>query len=151
VPLSDGAHSITYTLTDAAGLESPESAPISFTVDTTAPVAPVIGGVSDNAGPVTGTIADGDTTDDTTPTLTGTGEPGSVITVYDNGTPIGTAIADGSGDWSFTPAAPLGEGPHELTSTATDAAGLEGPESAPISFTVDTTRSEERRVGKESM
>jgi hypothetical protein len=39
-PLADGAHSITTTLTDAAGNESPQSAALPLTVDTAAPAAP---------------------------------------------------------------------------------------------------------------
>lgn len=39
-PLPDGAHSITVVETDAAGNQSAASAPITFTVDTTPPLAP---------------------------------------------------------------------------------------------------------------
>jgi hypothetical protein len=53
----------------------------------------------------------GKTTNDTTPTLTGTAEAGSLIAIYQDGgaTPVATVTADGSGNWSYTPAA-LGEG-----------------------------------------
>jgi len=36
-PLSDGSHSITYTVTDSAGLVSPQSDPLSVTINTVAP------------------------------------------------------------------------------------------------------------------
>ena len=51
--------------------------------------------MSDDAEPLTGTVADGATTNDTTPTLTGTAEAGSVIAIFDNGTPLGTTTATG--------------------------------------------------------
>ena len=37
-PLSEGAHEITYTLTDEFNQESPQSGPISISVDTVAPL-----------------------------------------------------------------------------------------------------------------
>ena len=53
--------------------------------------------MSDDAEPLTGTVADGATTNDTTPTLTGTAEAGSVIAIFDNGTPLGTTTATAAG------------------------------------------------------
>lgn len=41
--------------------------------------------MSDNEGPKTGVLANGDTTDDATPTISGKAEPGSVVHVYVNG------------------------------------------------------------------
>ncbi|WP_162212973.1 hypothetical protein, partial [Trabulsiella odontotermitis] len=76
-------HALTVTATDPTGNTSAESPPVNIVVDTTAPTAPSIGTVTDDAGSVTGTLTDGQTTDDTTPTLSGTGNAGDVITVYD--------------------------------------------------------------------
>ncbi|MFA2535944.1 Ig-like domain-containing protein, partial [Pseudomonas chlororaphis subsp. aurantiaca] len=62
----------TYTFrvdaTDAAGNTSGYSASRTITIDTAPPGAPVITSVMDNEGTVTGDIANGGTTDDTTPT-----------------------------------------------------------------------------------
>ncbi|MDW9652891.1 type I secretion C-terminal target domain-containing protein [Sinorhizobium meliloti] len=140
-PLAEGAHQLTYTLTDEAGNESGPSGPLSVTVDTGAPAAPAITGANDDVAPVEGAIAPNGTTNDATPTLSGTAEAGSLVTIYDGTTPIGSVTADASGNWSFTPAAtaPLSDGAHSLTATATDAAGLTSGPSAPLSFTVDTT------------
>ncbi|MBK9574076.1 MAG: hypothetical protein IPO43_15775 [Rhodoferax sp.] len=35
-PLAEGAHALTYTLTDAAGNKSPQSSPLNISIDTTA-------------------------------------------------------------------------------------------------------------------
>ncbi|WP_239667010.1 Ig-like domain-containing protein, partial [Burkholderia multivorans] len=79
--------------------------------------------MTDDVGSVTGALVSGGSTDDTTPTLSGTAEAGSTISVFDGTTLLGTTTADASGNWTFTPAAGLGEGTHAITVTATDASG----------------------------
>ncbi|MCP1626221.1 Ig-like domain-containing protein [Pseudomonas nitroreducens] len=56
--------------------------------------------------------------------LHGSAEPGSTVTLTDgNGNPIAQVVADPvTGDWSFTPGTPLGNGT-QVNATATDAAG----------------------------
>ena len=115
--LSNGAHSLTATATDAAGNTSAASAALAVTVDTAAPVAPTIASFSPDSGTVGDRI-----TNDNTLTLTGTAEANATVKVYDGVTLLGTATANGSGAWSYTTAA-LSNGAHSLTATATDAAG----------------------------
>ncbi|KGB93325.1 hypothetical protein DM43_341 [Burkholderia cepacia] len=129
---------IGVTVTDAAGNTGP-SASVTVAGDTTAPAAPVIGTVTDDVGSVVGAIASGSSTDDATPTLSGTAEAGSTINVYDGTTLLGTTTADPSGNWTFTPTTALGEGAHSLTVTATDTAGNVSPPSAAFGLTIDTT------------
>ncbi|WP_256937299.1 Ig-like domain-containing protein, partial [Enterobacter chuandaensis] len=62
-------------------------------------------------------------TNDRAPTLNGTGEPGSTITISNGSDVIGTVEVPSSGLWSFTPPSPLVDGTYVLTATATDAAG----------------------------
>ena len=93
--------------------------------------------MSDDAEPLTGTVADGATTNDTTPTLTGTAEAGSIIAIFDNGTSLGTTTATG-GAWSFAPATALAQGGHSFTATATDAAGQSSTASAAYAIVIDT-------------
>ncbi|WP_439645593.1 BapA/Bap/LapF family large adhesin [Citrobacter rodentium] len=131
--LAQGTHTLRVTATDAAGNTGPASANFTLTVDTAAPVAPVITSVTDDAGPVTGSLTSGQSTNDTRPTFTGTGEPGTTISVADNGVIIGTATVGDNGAWTFTPTSDLGQGSHPLTFTPTDAAGNVGPAA---SFTV---------------
>ena len=135
--LSDGIHTFTVRATDAAGNQGVASAPYPITVDTGLPSAPIIVSVTDDVG-VTSTLISGQATNDNTPTLAGTTEANSVVTIRDNGTVIGTTTSDGSGIWSFTPSPALGEGNHALTATVTDAAGNVSPATAPFSLLVDT-------------
>lgn len=84
------------------------------TVDLTAPDAPAIGAVIDDVGPGTGPLTDGQTTNDNRPTLTGSGTAGDTISIYSNGTLLGTTVVGQTGNWSFTPSA-LAEGNNVLT------------------------------------
>lgn len=135
--LSDGAHALTAVATNAAGISGPASVAFNVTVDTTAPGVPVVTGVADDAGTIQGPLANGAITDDALPVLSGTAEAGSTIAVFDGGAQIGTTTANGSGAWTFTPAAPLASGPHALTVTATDAVGNTSAATAAFNLTVD--------------
>lgn len=137
--LSDGPHAITFNATDAAGNTGSTTAPFNLTVDTGVPSAPVISTAADNVGSVQTPLSSGQSTDDTTPTLNGTATANATVTVYENGQPIGTALADGTGAWSFTPSTPLSSGSHTWTATVTDAAGNVSPASPGFTLVVDTT------------
>ncbi|KKI94471.1 Ig-like domain-containing protein, partial [Acinetobacter baumannii] len=103
------------TFTDAAGNSSSVNDTQTYTVDTTAPDAPVI-------NPVNGTDP-----------ITGTAEPGSTVTVtYPDGT-TATVVAGTDGSNTLPT---LADGPHTITVTATDAAGNVGNDTAVV--TIDT-------------
>lgn len=89
--LTQGGHALRVTTKDGAGPESAFSPVFTLTVDTTAPAAPVTPTLTDNQGSVTGPIGGGGSTDDRTPTFTGTGTPGDTITLTDGSNP-GTVI-----------------------------------------------------------
>ena len=114
-------------------IPSAASAALAVTIDTTAPVAPSIASFSTDSG----TVGDGITNDNTL-TLTGTAEANATVKVFDGATLLGSAVANGSGAWSYTTAA-LANGAHSLTATATDAAGNTGVASAALAVTIDTT------------
>ncbi|TKD59159.1 calcium-binding protein, partial [Cobetia marina] len=140
IPLSptqaDGAE-LSAVATDAAGNASAEA---SVTVDGVAPAAPIITTITDDAGALVGDLSAGNTTDDTTPTVTGTAEANSTVTLFDGTTVLGTTTADATGNWSITPAVALAEGDYTFTATATDAAGNDSPLSdASITITIDVT------------
>ncbi|OWI33252.1 Ig-like domain repeat protein [Pseudomonas aeruginosa] len=110
-PLANGTV-IVATATDPTGNTGPQAA---TTVDAVAPPAPVI-------DPSNGT------------TISGTAEAGAKVILTDgNGNPIGEATADGSGNWTFTPATPLANGT-VVNAVAQDPAGNTGPQG---STTVD--------------
>jgi hypothetical protein len=77
----------------------------------------VITAISDNIGTITGPIANGGSTNDTTPTLTGTIATalaaGSTIRVYRNDVDAGNATVIGT-SWSYTPATALTSGAHRF-------------------------------------
>ena len=133
--LSEGAHSVTATATDAAG-NSVESATTHFTVDTSA-VDSVSMTITDDVAPITGEIVNNGVTDDTTPTFSGTTEPGATVTIKDGDTVLGTVTADENGEYTFTPTTELGDGAHSVTATATDTAG-NSVDSSTTNFTIDT-------------
>jgi len=138
-PLDEGEHDFVIIVTDPEGNSSEPSVPFPVVIDTTAPVAPGLTEATDDVGAVTGPISSGGVTDDTQPTLGGSGEPGTVVTIIDNGSAIGDALVDEDGQWTFTPTDPLAEGTHQLTATATNAAGNISPATGIYPITVDTT------------
>lgn len=138
-PLLEGPHQITTLVTDAAGNTSALSPIFTLNVDTGVPDGVTDLVVYDDRAPGTGAILDGDATNDNTPTLSGKAEADSIITIYDGNTVLGTAQANGTGDWSFTPTAPLKDGSHSLTTTVTDGGGNTSAKSPPFNLTVDTT------------
>ncbi len=131
--LADGTYGFTARATDAAGNVGATSAALTVTVDATAPAAPTLLAFTDD----TGLPGDGRTAD-TTPTLTGTAEAGSTVTILRNGVVVGTTTAGAAGAFSFTSAA-LADGNYSFTARATDAAGNVGAASAPLPVTVDTS------------
>ncbi|WP_186467468.1 Ig-like domain-containing protein, partial [Bradyrhizobium stylosanthis] len=141
------------TITDAAGNNATITAAsvadnASFKVDTTAPTAPSITSVTDDAAPLTGTLTSGGSTNDTDLTvkvsLTGTGAlAGDTIQLY-NGTgtasQLGTSYVITSGDitagFANVQTGTLSNGTtYTITARVTDAAGNQSAVSA-NSFTV---------------
>ncbi|WP_194469605.1 Ig-like domain-containing protein [Bradyrhizobium sp. CCBAU 51753] len=70
-------------------------------------------------------------------TLTGNAQAGVTVEVFDQGTLVGTTIADAAGAWSFATAT-LADGSHLFTAEAADAIGNLSAASAPLNVTVDT-------------
>ncbi len=124
--LTDGVHVATATARDAAQNVSPSSNPNLFTVDTTAPVAPIVL-----------VPANGATVGSPNPTISGTAEAGSTVTIRVDGIVAGTSVADSAGNWSLSATLNLTAGAHTASAQATDAVGNTGPVSVLVSFTVD--------------
>jgi MYXO-CTERM domain-containing protein len=120
----DGSYLARATVTTTGGSISDSNA---FILDTTAPAAPVV------TAP-----ANGSRTNDSTPTYTGTAEAGSTVTIFVDGSSVGTTTASGAGTWTFTQPTALPDGAHTVRATATDAAGNTSPRSNANTFSVDT-------------
>ncbi|MWL72893.1 hypothetical protein GQM09_21150, partial [Escherichia coli] len=120
--LTDGPHVFSLSAVDAAGNVSPPSPAFTLNIDTQPPATPVLTSVTDDVPAGTGPLTNGQTTNDNRPTLAGTAEAGSTVSIYEGTTLLGTVVAT-NGNWTFTPTTPLADGSHNLTVTATDAAG----------------------------
>ncbi len=130
--LADGVFDVQVTSFDDAGNSSLDGSIDEVTIDTTAPVAP--------------TITSG-TTNDTTPTLTGTAEAGSTLTIVIDGVTF-TTSADSDGNWSIDtevdspssggPFTGLAEGDYEIIVTSTDSAGNSVSGDSQLTIVIDT-------------
>ncbi|WP_445004089.1 BapA/Bap/LapF family large adhesin [Halomonas mongoliensis] len=132
--LDEDDYTVEVEATDPAG--NTGTAQGDLTIDTTAPDAPVITGAVDDVEPA-GDLADGDVTNDSTPTLAGTAEADSTVTLFQDSVEIGTTTADAGGNWSFEVPA-LEDDTFTFTATATDAAGNVSSDSTGFTLTIDT-------------
>lgn len=113
VPLTDGPHTLTARTVDAGG-QSGLSNAINVSIDTTAPVPPIIN-----------TPVEGHDNNGTSVTYSGTAEPLSTVEVVDGGVlSIGTTVAQANGTWSFTAISP--KGGRSIAARATDTLGNVG-------------------------
>ncbi|MFL7903374.1 Ig-like domain-containing protein [Azospirillum argentinense] len=131
--LSDGAHTLTATVTDAAGNTSSASSALTVTIDTdvNAPSGLALEPAS-NSGSTSDTL-----TNVAAPVITGSVAEAGVVVLYEGATALGTVTAAAAGAWSIT-AASLSDGAHTLTATVTDAAGNTSPVSSALTVTIDT-------------
>ncbi|WP_341882121.1 FG-GAP-like repeat-containing protein [Synechococcus sp. UW140] len=139
--LGGSTYTFKATATDAAGnISDASSSNYSVTVDTSAPAAPTITSITDNVSPITGTIAPGGFTNDTSLLLTGSAEAASTVSIYNGSELLGTTTANNTtGAWSYSATGLLGGSTYSFKATATDAAGNISPASTNYSVSVDTT------------
>ena len=130
----DGLH--TYKARQTVGITlSPDSDGLDVTIDTSIsqPSTPDLITADDR------NINNDEVTSKTTPTFTGTAEPGAVVQLFATGVLKGTVTADNSGAWSITSSA-LADGPYNMTAVATDAAGNISIASGVLPIVIDTTK-----------
>jgi cysteine-rich repeat protein len=120
-PLSEGLQMVTASVTvgtlDAMDMSS-------FTVDTGTVV-------------LIESPADGSTTLDATPLITGTGEPGATVVITVDGEQLGSATVDTNGNWVFAVLTRLTNDVHTVEAVATDLAG--NTDTATSTFTVNSS------------
>ena len=106
---AEGHWTITPTLPEGLNILSVKSQGqhsdiFTLTVEAATSVKPIIESVHDNHGE-SAMVGDGGSTDDNTPTVSGTARPGAIIQLYANGREVGRAQADSNGNWSITSSA----------------------------------------------
>ena len=120
---------------DAAGNDGTVKSQ-AYTLDSSAPGAPSVTGISGD----TGTSGSDGITSDQTLTISGTSEANATVEVFKGGVSLGTTTADGSGNWSYNyTGTTLAEGNYTFTAKATDAAGNTSSASSGFDVAVDTT------------
>lgn len=147
--LAAGSHSFSARVRDSGGNFSAASSAYVVTIDTTAPtITASITSATVNEGTQQRAIANGGSTDDTTPTLSGTlsalPASGDQVRIYDGTLFLGSAtvsISSNSATWSFTTPT-INSGSHSFTARVADAAGNQGKASVAFALMVrssDTT------------
>ncbi len=132
--LADGTYTAQAVQQDAAGNVGESAPPVTFTVDTTAPVVsiePVVSPTKDSTPALMGAAGElaGDAPSVSVTIYEGTGVTGSVV---QSGTePVSSA------SWSFT-ATKLADGTYTAQAVQKDQAGNTGKSEPPVTFTVDT-------------
>ncbi|MEB3284870.1 MAG: Ig-like domain-containing protein [Candidatus Sericytochromatia bacterium] len=132
-----GSHVIRAVAVDDAGNASPASNALSIIIDSTAPGVPKIDGLS--AETDTGVSPRDNRTSEAQPTILGSAEPFAEITVRASDTVLGKVNADAAGRWELTPTSALAAGTYNITASAKDATGNQGPDSVPLALTIDRT------------
>jgi hypothetical protein len=134
--LADGIHTLTAIATDVAGNVSPASTSLDVVIDTIAPTAP--SGLRLTPSTDTGTSNSDNITNNTTPTIQGTGEASSLIRLFKGEQVVGQTTASTDGSWQISVATSLSDGLYTFTAKAEDAAGNASTTSGQLVVTIDT-------------
>jgi len=117
-----GSDIFSWTVSD--GALSSNTAACTLTVSAAPPAIPVVPNVLNQHS--------------TTPTFSGIVGAGQTVHILVDGTELGTAVANGSGSWSFTPGSALTQGSHSITITASVGSDTSSGASAALTILVDT-------------
>jgi hypothetical protein len=131
----DGKYTLSAKAYDLAGNVSSESSGLVVTLDTTAPAAPGVLEITEDRG-----ISSSDQlTNDPTLKVGGTAEAGSLVTLFRDGSQVGSAVANAAGVWSIdTTSTTLTDNDYLYTATSTDTSGNTGALSQALKVTIDT-------------
>jgi hypothetical protein len=124
LPFADGSHTITVEVLDRASNVGP-SVNRSFTVDSVAPVAPIVNMPSDGTILATSAV-----------TISGIAENNATIAIEEHGSQIGVTPASPSG--TFSTSLTFADGTHTIRVRAIDAAGNVSIGATDVTFAVDT-------------
>jgi hypothetical protein len=139
-------YSITARVADAIGNLGTASTAQTFILNTSPTITATITNVADNYRISQSTVTAGGSTDDRTPTITGTISAemvtGETLRIYNNGTTyLGNASVDNTAlTWSFTPTLPATAGTnYSITARIADEGGNLGTASTARTFTLNNT------------
>ncbi|HCT7898065.1 TPA: Ig-like domain repeat protein [Enterobacter cloacae] len=133
---ADALYKITAS-EDAGAGESAQTAPFELTLDTRVPTGS-LDRIADDVGLVQDDLANPGITDDTTPTLHGTGVAGDVVFIYDGRTLIDSVTVGASNSWNFT-LPPQNHGTElSLTAVFQSPTGVKSAPTAAWNVTIDT-------------
>ena len=128
VILADGTYDVVATSTDAAGNSSVDATVDELIIDTVLPTLPTV---------------DFLTTNDNTPTITGTADSVDDLVVTVDGVAYpetGSDLTDNGDDtWTLVIPSPLVEGTYDVVAAATDAAGNSSVDATTDELTIDLT------------
>jgi hypothetical protein len=115
--LSNGTHTVYVVATNSANTSTPSTI-FSFSIDASTPNSPTVNTIETNDIINTAEKADG-------VTISGTAEANSIVKLYNNSVYLTQVTTNSSGIWSasFGSAQVPSDGIHNLSATATDAAG----------------------------
>lgn len=133
--LLDGNYSLVVKTYPVGGAPGAATSPLAVTIDTIAvtPSSAFLDPASD-----TGTQGDG-ITNDTTPAIRGTAQPGVALDLFFDGLQWGDGVAGPDGSFVLVSNQPLTAGLHTAFVVSTDVAGNVSNPTPLISITVDTT------------
>jgi len=120
--LEQGEHTFTFVSVDDQGTEYRSGA---FTLNIEPAIPLTILFADDDIGAITDPLFSGSTTDDSQPTLRGTGMPDSIIEIFGTGGVFGSEKIDSDGNWSWTPDKPLPAGDYSFVGIMKDSYGFE--------------------------
>jgi len=133
---ADGTYKITATEDPGTG-ESAPTPPFELTLDTSIPTGS-LDRVVDDVGLVQGDLANPAVTDDTTPTLHGTGRAGDTVLIYDGTTLVNSVTVGNDGTWNYT-LPPQNNGAElSLSAVFQSPTGVKSAPTAPWDLTIDT-------------
>ncbi|MGJ5910067.1 Ig-like domain-containing protein [Enterobacter sp. J706] len=133
---ADGTYQITATEDPGTGDSAP-TAPFELTLDTSIPTG-TLDRIADDVGLVQGDLANPAVTDDTTPTLHGTGRAGDTVFIYDGTTLVNSVTVGNDGTWNYT-LPPQNNGTElSLSAVFQSPTGVKSAPTAPWDLTIDT-------------
>ncbi|WP_275629783.1 Ig-like domain-containing protein [Pseudomonas sp. 273] len=139
-PLESGEEG-TVTVTDPAGNVSGETPTGPATPDPEEPgdplAAPVIDWIRDDQEAQVGEVAPGESTNDRSPTVGGSGVPGSLLTLYLDDQVVGSTTVGQDGKWEIA-VADLGEDGAKRFSAEQSIDGKDSPKSEVVEIVLDT-------------